>query len=122
MAKDHLARLVLSLVREEIDLAAISGSYAGERRRPNKNPSRAIVGWGLSQGRFHHWAAGARSSGGRRLPDRRRRHALIGQLLQSHGGSRNIDVALGIRGDEMAADDVAISRAAALPAPPGAVR
>ena len=38
VAKDHLARLVLSLVREEIDLAAISGSYAGERRRPNKKP------------------------------------------------------------------------------------
>jgi hypothetical protein len=31
VAKDHLARLVLNLVREDIDLAAISGSYAGER-------------------------------------------------------------------------------------------
>ena len=29
VAKDHLARLVLSLVKDDIDLAEISGSYAG---------------------------------------------------------------------------------------------
>ena len=38
VAKDHLARLVLSLVREDIDLAAISGSYAGERGQPPFDP------------------------------------------------------------------------------------
>src|SRR6059058_3476080 len=39
VAKDHLARLVLSLVREDIDLAAISGSYAGERGQPPFDPA-----------------------------------------------------------------------------------
>ena len=39
MAKDHLARLVLNLVREDIDLAAISGSYAGERGQPPFDPA-----------------------------------------------------------------------------------
>ena len=38
MAKDHLARLVLNLVREDIDLAAISASYAGERGQPPFDP------------------------------------------------------------------------------------
>src|SRR6516162_3100207 len=38
VAKDHLARLVLNLVREDIDLAAISGSYAGERGQPPFDP------------------------------------------------------------------------------------
>src|SRR5436305_7336164 len=38
VAKDQLARLVLSLVREDIDLAAISGSYAGERGQPPFDP------------------------------------------------------------------------------------
>src|SRR6201984_1535265 len=39
VAKDHLARLVLSLVREEIDRAAISGCYAGERGQPPFDPT-----------------------------------------------------------------------------------
>ena len=38
VAKDHLARLVLSLVREDIDLAAISGCYGGERGQPPFDP------------------------------------------------------------------------------------
>jgi transposase len=38
VAKDHLAHLVLSLVREDIDLAAIGGSYAGERGQPPFDP------------------------------------------------------------------------------------
>jgi hypothetical protein len=31
VAKDHLARFVLSLVRDDIDLAEITSSYEGER-------------------------------------------------------------------------------------------
>jgi hypothetical protein len=38
VAKAHLARLVLNLVREDIDLAAISGSYAAERGQPPFDP------------------------------------------------------------------------------------
>ena len=38
VAEDHLARLVLNLVREDVDLAAISGSYAGERGQPPFDP------------------------------------------------------------------------------------
>src|SRR6516165_5661167 len=43
VAKDHLARLVLNLVREDIDLAAISGSYAGERGQPPFDPVMMTV-------------------------------------------------------------------------------
>jgi hypothetical protein len=39
------------------------------------------------------------------LPDGRRRHSLVGQLLQTHAGRRNVDVALRVGGDEMAADN-----------------
>src|SRR6516162_333363 len=35
---DHLARLVLNLVREEIDLCKITGSYGSERGQPPFNP------------------------------------------------------------------------------------
>lgn len=38
VAKDHLARLVLSLVKDDIDLAEISGSYEGERGQPPFDP------------------------------------------------------------------------------------
>ena len=43
VAKDHPARLVLNLVREDIDLAAISGSYAGERGQPPFDPVMMTV-------------------------------------------------------------------------------
>lgn len=38
VAEDHLARFVLSLVREEIDLGAIVGSYDGDRGQPPFHP------------------------------------------------------------------------------------
>jgi hypothetical protein len=38
VAEDHLARFVLNLVRDEIDLAAITGSYGGERGQPPFDP------------------------------------------------------------------------------------
>ena len=38
VAKDHLARFVLELVREEIDLAAITASYDSERGQPPFDP------------------------------------------------------------------------------------
>src|SRR6201984_711305 len=39
VGKDHLARLVLSLVRDDIDLAEISASYEGERGQPPFDPA-----------------------------------------------------------------------------------
>src|SRR5712675_1911269 len=38
VAKDHLARFVLSLVRDEIDLAAITASYDSDRGQPPFDP------------------------------------------------------------------------------------
>ena len=38
VAADHLARFVLSLVRDEIDLAAITASYGSERGQPPFDP------------------------------------------------------------------------------------
>ena len=39
VAKDHLARFVLSLVREEIDLMEITATYGGERGQPPFDPT-----------------------------------------------------------------------------------
>src|ERR1700751_2974592 len=39
VAEDHLARFVLNLVRDEIDLAEITGSYGGERGQPPFDPT-----------------------------------------------------------------------------------
>ena len=38
VAKDHLARFVLSLVRDDIDLAGITGRYGSERGQPPFDP------------------------------------------------------------------------------------
>jgi len=38
VAEDHLARLVLNVVREEIDLAAIVNSYDSDRGQPPFDP------------------------------------------------------------------------------------
>ena len=38
VAKDHLARFVLSLVRDDIELAEITASYDGERGQPPFDP------------------------------------------------------------------------------------
>ena len=38
VAKDHLARFVLSLVREELDLAEITSAYGSERGQPPFDP------------------------------------------------------------------------------------
>jgi len=38
VAKDHLARFILGLVREDIDLAEITGSYGSERGQPPFDP------------------------------------------------------------------------------------
>jgi hypothetical protein len=38
VAKDHLARFVLNLVRDDIDLIEITSSYAGERGQPPFDP------------------------------------------------------------------------------------
>jgi transposase len=39
VGKDHLARFVLSLVRDELDLVEISGSYGSERGQPPFDPT-----------------------------------------------------------------------------------
>ena len=39
VAQDHLARFVLSLVRDEIDLAEITGTYGSERGQPPYDPT-----------------------------------------------------------------------------------
>ena len=39
VAEDHLARFVLNLVRDDIDLAEITGSYGSERGRPPFDPT-----------------------------------------------------------------------------------
>jgi transposase len=39
VAEDHLARVVLNLVRDEIDLAEITGSYGSERGQPPFDPT-----------------------------------------------------------------------------------
>src|SRR5262249_51261232 len=38
VGKDHLARLVVSLVREQLSLGAISASYSGEKGQPPYHP------------------------------------------------------------------------------------
>ena len=38
VAKDHLARFVLSLMRDEIDLTEITGNYESERGQPPFDP------------------------------------------------------------------------------------
>ena len=47
VAKDHLARFMLSLVRDEIDLAEITGSYGSERGQPPFDPvmMTALLPW-----------------------------------------------------------------------------
>lgn len=35
VAKDHLARFVLSLVKDELDLVEMAGTYGSERGQPN---------------------------------------------------------------------------------------
>ena len=39
VAKDHLARFVLNLVRDDIDLAEITGNYESERGQPRFDPA-----------------------------------------------------------------------------------
>jgi hypothetical protein len=39
VAKEHLARLVLNLVTDEVDLGEITGSYGGERGQPPFDPT-----------------------------------------------------------------------------------
>lgn len=43
VAEDHLARFVLNLVRDEIDLAAITGRYGSERGQPPFDPVMMTV-------------------------------------------------------------------------------
>jgi hypothetical protein len=38
VAEDHLSRFVLSLVRDDIDLTAITGRYGSERGQPPFDP------------------------------------------------------------------------------------
>ena len=38
VGKDHLARLVVNLVREQLSLGEISGSYSGEKGQPPYHP------------------------------------------------------------------------------------
>jgi hypothetical protein len=48
VAKDHLARFVLSLVKDELDLVEITGTYGSERGQPSiprvGSPRRAASG------------------------------------------------------------------------------
>jgi transposase len=43
VAKDHLAHLVLSLVRDDFDLAEITGTYGSERGQPPFDPTMMTV-------------------------------------------------------------------------------
>jgi transposase len=43
VAKDHLAHLVLSLVRDDLDLAEITGTYGSERGQPPFDPTMMTV-------------------------------------------------------------------------------
>jgi hypothetical protein len=70
VAKDHLARLVLNLVKEDIDLAAISGSYAGERGQPPFDP---VMMTALLRGAASDYAPNFSRCGLRETPPRRHR-------------------------------------------------
>jgi transposase len=52
VAEDHLARFVVSLVRDELDLSAIYASYAGEKGQPPYHPAMmtALLLYGYSVG------------------------------------------------------------------------
>ena len=56
VAKNHMSRLVVALVREELDLSAISGSYRGALGQPAFDP-RMMTGLLL-----HGYASGVYSS------------------------------------------------------------
>ena len=43
VAKGHIARVVLDLVREELDLAAITGTYGSERGQPGYHPVMMVA-------------------------------------------------------------------------------
>ena len=43
VAKGHIARFVLDLVREELDLAAITGTYGSERGQPGYHPVMMVA-------------------------------------------------------------------------------
>src|SRR4249920_3212954 len=43
VGKDHLARFVLNLVRDDIDLTAITGTYGSERGQPPFDPTMMTV-------------------------------------------------------------------------------
>jgi transposase len=43
VAKDHLAHLVLSWVRDDLDLAEITGTYGSERGQPPFDPTMMTV-------------------------------------------------------------------------------
>jgi transposase len=52
VAEDHLARFVVSLVRDELDLSAIYASYAGEKGQPPYHPAMmtALLLYGYAVG------------------------------------------------------------------------
>jgi transposase len=52
VGKDHLARLVVSLVREQLSLAEISASYSGEKGQPPYHPAMmtALLLYGYCSG------------------------------------------------------------------------
>ena len=52
VAEDHLARFVVSLVREELELSAIYASYAGEKGQPPYHPAMltALLLYGCAVG------------------------------------------------------------------------
>src|SRR2546430_16941967 len=54
--KDHLSRLVVALVREELDLSAISGSYRSALGQPPFDPRL------MTAGLLHGYASGIYSS------------------------------------------------------------
>src|SRR6266852_2935912 len=64
VAADHLARFVLSLVREAVDLAKITGTYGSERGQPPFDPimMTALLLYGIRRG--HRLAANRHVSRG----------------------------------------------------------
>ena len=63
VAKDHLARLIVALIREELDLSAISGSYRSGLGQPPFDP-RMMTGAAFARLCERHLLVAADREGG----------------------------------------------------------
>ncbi|MER9330353.1 hypothetical protein NKJ26_16905 [Mesorhizobium sp. M0152] len=67
MPKDHLSRLVVALVREELDLSAMAGSYRSALGQPPFDPRMmtALLLHGYANGVYYHGGSPERQWSGR---------------------------------------------------------